>query len=66
LEPWVDRIKAVSTQTREMYVITNNHYLGQAVVNGLDIQALLKGEKVPGPALLAEKYPRLKEIVIPV
>jgi uncharacterized protein YecE (DUF72 family) len=65
LEPWVDRIKAVSVQTRETYVIANNHYLGQAAVNALEIQALLKGDKVPGPAILAEKYPRLKEIMLP-
>jgi uncharacterized protein YecE (DUF72 family) len=65
LEPWVDRIKVISSQVRETYVITNNHYIGQAAVNALDIQALPTGEKVRGPAILAEKYPRLKEVVIP-
>jgi uncharacterized protein YecE (DUF72 family) len=65
LEPWVDRIKLVSDQAVETYVITNNHYLGQAVTNALDIKALLAGAKVPGPATLAERYPHLKEITIP-
>jgi uncharacterized protein YecE (DUF72 family) len=65
LEPWIDRIKVLSSQALETYVITNNHYLGQAAVNAIDIQALLKGDKVRAPAVLAEKYPRLKEIVIP-
>ncbi|PYV39966.1 MAG: DUF72 domain-containing protein [Acidobacteria bacterium] len=65
LEPWVDRIKTVASQARETYVITNNHYRGKAVVNALDLKALLKGEKVRGPATLAEKYPHLKEIAVP-
>jgi uncharacterized protein YecE (DUF72 family) len=63
LEPWVARIKAVSRQVPETYVITNNHYLGQAAVNALDIMGLLRGSKVRGPAILAEKYPHLKEIL---
>jgi uncharacterized protein YecE (DUF72 family) len=63
LEPWVARIKAVSRQVPETYVITNNHYLGQAAVNALDIMGLLRGSKVRGPAILAERYPHLKEIL---
>jgi uncharacterized protein YecE (DUF72 family) len=61
LEPWVDRIKTVSIETIETYVVTNNHYVGQAAVNALDIKALLLGERVPGPALLAQKYPHLRD-----
>jgi uncharacterized protein YecE (DUF72 family) len=55
LEPWVDRIKTVSQRTLESYVIRNNHYLGEAVINALDIKALLEGDGVRGPATLAEK-----------
>jgi hypothetical protein len=44
-------------------VITNNHYVGQAAVNTLDIMALLRGSRVRGPAMLAEKYLHLKEIL---
>ncbi len=63
LEPWVHRIKAVSSQAPETYVISNNHYLGQAAVNALELKRLLTGERVRGPAILAEKYPRLKQIM---
>ena len=61
LDPWLTRIKQVSKQTRETYVITNNHFRGQAVVNALEIKAAVEEHDVPGPAPLFEHYPRLKE-----
>jgi len=63
LEPWVERVRMVSQHTRETFVVTNNHYLGKAVANALDIKALLAGEKVRGPAILCERYPHLREII---
>jgi len=61
LDPWLTRIKQVSKQTRETYVITNNHFRGQAVVNALEIKAALEEHDVPGPEPLFQHYPRLKE-----
>ena len=47
LEPWVDRIHTMSKQ-KDTYVITNNHFRGQAVVNAADLkQALGQGGKFP-------------------
>jgi uncharacterized protein YecE (DUF72 family) len=63
LRPWVERIRMVSKEALETFVVTNNHYLGKAVVNALDIKALLAGGKVSGPAILTQKYPHLKEIL---
>lgn len=65
LEPWIDRIKEVAKQTRETYVITNNHFRGQAVINALEVKAVIEEEQVPGPAQLLETYPRLSESIIP-
>ena len=64
LEPWVDRIKKVSADAQETYVVTNNHFRGKGVVNALEIRAMLDEEKVPGPELLTEEYPRLKESIV--
>ena len=61
LDPWLTRIKQVSKQTSETYVITNNHFRGQAVVNALEIKAAIEEHDVPGPAPLFEHYPRLKD-----
>jgi len=65
LEPWVERIKKISRDAQETYVVTNNHFRGQGVVNALEIMAMLEGEKVDGPASLVEAYPRVKESIIP-
>ena len=61
LDPWLVRIRQVAKQTRETYVITNNHFRGQAVVNAVEIKAALEEERVPAPAPLFDIYPRLKE-----
>jgi len=46
LEPWITRIKEIAAKTKESYVITNNHFRGQAVVNALEIKATLSEGKV--------------------
>lgn len=65
LEPWIVRIKEVVAQTKETYVITNNHFLGKAVVNALEIKATLEGQPVSAPLPLFEKYPRLNNSATP-
>jgi uncharacterized protein YecE (DUF72 family) len=65
LEPWITRIKDIAAKTKEAYVITNNHFRGQAVVNALEIKAALTEEKVPAPAPLFKKYPELNDSAVP-
>ena len=62
LSPWADRIRAVGEQTRQTFVITNNHYLGKAVVNALELISILKGTKVQVPDPLRLRYPELEAI----
>jgi uncharacterized protein YecE (DUF72 family) len=59
LEPWVDRIQAVARKTRDTFAISNNHHLGKAVVNALEITTLLTGKRVAAPASLKERYPEV-------
>jgi uncharacterized protein YecE (DUF72 family) len=55
LEPWVERAEEMS-KSSEVYVITNNHFRGQAAVNAIEIKRGLKQDAdVPGQ--LAETYP---------
>ncbi|HLO01090.1 MAG TPA: DUF72 domain-containing protein [Pyrinomonadaceae bacterium] len=65
LEPWIARIKQIAAKTKESYVITNNHFRGQAVVNALEIKATIEEERVFAPMPLIEKYPELAESVVP-
>jgi uncharacterized protein YecE (DUF72 family) len=63
LEEWIARIKSLGAKTGKVYVITNNHYRGQAMANALQIRNMITGEKVDVPDLLLEKYPVLRDIV---
>ncbi len=59
LDPWIDRIKAVEHAAEDTYVITNNHYLGKAVVNAFEITSILEAKPVPVPETLLARYPEL-------
>jgi uncharacterized protein YecE (DUF72 family) len=65
LEPWITRIKEMAKKTKESYVITNNHFRGQAVVNALEIKSTLTEQRVVAPAPLFEKYPGLMDSALP-
>jgi uncharacterized protein YecE (DUF72 family) len=62
LKPWVERVERLEKSAREVYVITNNHFEGKAVVNALELIAALRGEKVRVPEPLREHYPGLEKI----
>jgi uncharacterized protein YecE (DUF72 family) len=62
LAPWVTRINKVSTQVRDTFVVTNNHFQGKAVVNALQLISILKGSKVKVPEPLRQHYPQLEAI----
>jgi uncharacterized protein YecE (DUF72 family) len=65
LEPWIVRVKEVAKQVKETYVITNNHFLGKAVVNALEIKSTIEERRVPAPLPLFEKYPQLVDSATP-
>lgn len=55
LEPWVDRIETMA-RNKDAYVITNNHFRGQAIVNAGEIKDAL-GQDGKVPPQLKEVYP---------
>lgn len=55
LEPWVGRIRSLATE-RDVYVVTNNHFRGQAIVNAVELKAAL-GQPADVPEPLARAYP---------
>ena len=53
LKPWVERIERMA-RSKETYIITNNHFRGQAIVNAAELkEALGQSSKLP---------PQLKEV----
>ena len=63
LQEWIDRIKQLGQKSGKVYVITNNHYRGQAMANALQIKNMISGERLEIPKLLVERYPALGEIL---
>ncbi len=53
LDPWVERIN--SMEAKDVYVIANNHFRGQAIVNAGDIKHAL-GQSGKVPPQLVEVY----------
>ncbi len=63
LNDWVERIKDLGGKSRNVFVVTNNHYQGQALANALQIKNKLTGEKVDVPLDLIKRYPLLRDII---
>ncbi|MFH1038388.1 MAG: DUF72 domain-containing protein [PVC group bacterium] len=59
---WLKRIKEVAENTRDLYVVANNHYRGQAVCNALQLKAGVEGKRVAIPPPLVDAYPQLKDL----
>lgn len=62
LKPWIDNIEEMEKRIEQIYVMTNNHYRGQAPVNALQMKGMLEGERPKVPASLVEYYPVLKTV----
>ncbi len=59
LEPWAERVKELAESARapDVYVVTNNHFRGQAVANAKMLESMVEGRKVEAPAELVEAFP---------
>lgn len=63
LSEWTDRIKELGKQSDKVFIITNNHYRGQALANALQIKNLLTGEKLEVPLDLIKQFPVLRDLI---
>jgi uncharacterized protein YecE (DUF72 family) len=63
LEPWAKRAAEIAQDpaTREVYVITNNHYKGKAVANALMLKSMVSGQRVTAPTGVYETYREVLE-----
>ena len=62
LKPWADKIREIAQKSRDTFVITNNHYKGQAVCNALQLKSLHEGRRVKVPPPLLVTFPELEEV----
>jgi uncharacterized protein YecE (DUF72 family) len=65
--PELEEIKAraldLARGSQSLIVIANNHYRGKELVNALQLKAMLSGEPVKAPPLLAARYPELRAVL---
>ncbi len=54
LEPWIERIRSAARK-KDVYVITNNHFRGQAIVNAVELKRGL-GQTAEFPPSLRDHY----------
>jgi uncharacterized protein YecE (DUF72 family) len=55
-------VKSIAAQAQEIYLIANNHFRGQAVVNALQLQYQLQRTPVNVPPPLLTAYPELGQV----
>jgi uncharacterized protein YecE (DUF72 family) len=65
LEALQEITEALSRRAQETYLITNNHFRGQAAFNALELRAHVRGARVPVPPPLLNAYPELDSIAAP-
>jgi uncharacterized protein YecE (DUF72 family) len=63
LDDWVKRIKKLGKKSDKVFVISNNHYRGQAMANALQIKNMVTGDKLDVPETLLKEYPILRDLI---
>jgi len=63
LQGWLDRIHEVARRAKEVYVITNNHYEGQAPANAAMLKKMFGELEVTVPPELEEAY---RNVLVPL
>lgn len=59
LDAVTERIRRIAARHADVFVVTNNHFAGKAVANGVEILFRLRGEPVPVSAELVAAFPHL-------
>jgi len=62
LDSWSKRAMDIAKRVEKVFIITNNHFRGQAIVNAYQMRFLLEGKKQPVPRSLLEHYPLLSDM----
>jgi uncharacterized protein YecE (DUF72 family) len=63
LTPLVEAAKTMAGMAEELYVIQNNHFRGQALVNALQLKHLIEDQRPAAPEDLVAAYPELESQV---
>jgi len=56
LDPWAERAQQVGAATIDTFIITNNHFQGQAIVNALMLRSMVEKRAVEAPPTVVAAY----------
>lgn len=62
LAKWRDRALGVAAKAETTYIVANNHNLGKAAVNALELISMIEARKVKAPPTLVSHYPELEQL----
>lgn len=62
LAKWKGRALEVAAKAEITYVVANNHNLGKAAVNALELISMIEARKVKAPPTLVSQYPELAQL----
>ena len=65
LEEWKARSVRMLGRVGRLFIITNNHFMGQAVANAFQLRHLLEGTRIRMPESVRRAYPDLDSISLP-
>ena len=64
MEEWRGRAERMAAKSDALYIVTNNHFRAQALVNAFQMKFLLSRERQRMPAALVKAYPSLGSILL--
>jgi uncharacterized protein YecE (DUF72 family) len=65
LQEWSERARAMIGRVGSLFIITNNHFRGQALANALQMRSMLEEGVIEAPASLIRAFSSLKGITSP-
>jgi uncharacterized protein YecE (DUF72 family) len=65
MQEWSDRARDMIGRVGSLFIITNNHFRGQALANALQMRSMLEGGTIEAPASLIRAFSSLREITVP-
>jgi uncharacterized protein YecE (DUF72 family) len=65
LEEITEALLNIAAQARDVYLIANNHFRGQAALNALDLRRRVTRAPVRVPPQLLTIYPELRRLMLP-
>jgi uncharacterized protein YecE (DUF72 family) len=62
LQDWLKRARSILARVKNLFIITNNHYRGQALANAAQLRSMIEARKIDLPPRLVHAFDGLRGI----